>query len=479
MRRLVSLGFALAWLAACGDNEFTVPDAAPADGAPVDAVCAGDPRYGNGSCQLDLACGVPDIDCFVLFPTDLDAGSWAQIRIGTSPLDVSQPTYLRGRALLDRAWAMFQDEVAVGGLADHRVGLAVMDDMSINAYVLPDGAPGKVGMSVQVNRGLLESSLNDEQVIGVLLHELTHVVRLHALTDVAYLTRRFYVAHDGEPRGAVEPEHAKARAAGNAWRTQAVVTGIVSDPLYGDLPIDGNLGNLFGQYTGSVQTRLPACNATVNRMQALRASLAFSRLDGTVPFTPARQTEAIAAMDELRTCVAGDPFTLRQLVTALGPAWNEYLALELSPAEKARFDEPALDAILGLIRGRRARMHLLEQAFSARTTAPWTALRYFSIEEEADDYAVRIGMTHGLTDLGVTATMFLVLGDLQPACEALLATGNVPYGLDLLDEHHAPCWRIDHARRLAASPSQLARGFSPEPRETTTPTRRETPKPLY
>lgn len=472
----------VAWTAlaaACGDNDLAAPDAAAADAATVDAVCADDPRYGNGTCQLDLPCG-PDIDCFVLFATDLDAGSWAQVRIGTAPLSVIDPRYVRARALTDRAWAMFQAEVPVGGLASHRVGLAVMDDPSINAYVMADGAPGKVGMSIQLNRGLLDSPLTDDDVLGVILHELTHVVRLHALTDVAYLTRKFYVAHDGEPVGALEPEHAKARAAGNAWRTQAVVTGIVSDPLYGDLPLDGNLGNLFGQYTGSVQSRLPACNATVNRMQALRARLAFSRLDGTLPFTPARQAEASAAMDELRTCVAADPFTLRQLVAALGPAWAEYLALELTPAERPLLDGRALDSILALIHGRRARLHLLELAFTARTTAPWTALRYFSVEDEADDYSIRIGLAHGVSGLGVTATMFAVLGDLAPACEALLAAGNVPFGADLLDEHHAACWRIDHARRLAAvTQAAPPAPLSPAARGDLTMWRRETPAPIY
>ncbi len=467
-------------LAACGDNQIVPADViVPIDSA-IDAACD-DPRYVNGTCQIDLLCGVPDLDCFVTFANDLDAGSWATTRIGTAFLSRDDPRFIRARQLTDRAWQMFQADVPVGGLAKFRVGLAVMDDPSINAYTMADGAPGKVGMSIQINRGLIESTLTDDEVIGVILHELTHVVRLHALTDVAYAVRKFYLAYDGEPVGAVQPEYKVARAAGSAWRTQAVMTGILADPAYGELPIDGNLGNLFGQFTSSVQSRLPTCIDVVNRMTNFRSRLAFSRLDGSLPFAPARQDEASALMTELETCVAADPFTLRQLAETLGPAWAQYLQLELSTAEKALLDGRALDSILAIVHRRRATLHRIEIAFTARTTAPWAALRYYSIEDEADDYSIHIGTTHQLSAIGVGATMFAVLGDQRPACEALLATGTVPYGLDLLDEHHAACWRIDHARRITAllHAGAPAASLRPAPGISGTPTEREIPHPIY
>ena len=43
---------AAAFLSACGgggDDEFSCSD----------------PKYGNGTCDLDTACSAPDIDCFV------------------------------------------------------------------------------------------------------------------------------------------------------------------------------------------------------------------------------------------------------------------------------------------------------------------------------------------------------------------------------------------------------------------------------
>ncbi|CAN5920895.1 hypothetical protein BH11MYX3_BH11MYX3_32350 [soil metagenome] len=213
-------------LAACGDNGVVPADApAPID-AGIDAACD-NPRYGNGTCQIELLCGVPDIDCFVTFDNDLEAGAWATQRIGTAFLSRTDPLFVRARELTDRAWEMFQADVPVGGLAAHRIGLAVMDDPSINAYTMADGAPGKVGMSIQLNRGLLESALTDDEILGVIPHELTHVVRIHALLDVQYQTRKWYFAYNGEPIGAMQNDSKVARAAGTAWRTQAVMTGII------------------------------------------------------------------------------------------------------------------------------------------------------------------------------------------------------------------------------------------------------------
>ncbi|CAN5920903.1 hypothetical protein BH11MYX3_BH11MYX3_32360 [soil metagenome] len=224
-----------------------------------------------------------------------------------------------------------------------------------------------------------------------------------------------------------------------------------------------------------MQSRLPACIDVVNRMTSFRSRLSFSRLDGSLPFAQPRQDEATALMTELASCVAADPLTLRELVTALGPAWSQYMQLELHAPEKALLDGRALDSILAILHMRRATLARIELAFTARTTAPWTALRYYSIEEEADDYAVHIAIDHQLSAIGVGATMLAVLGDQAPACEALLATPVVPYGLDLLDEHHAACWRIDHARRVAAVAHQLRL----VPEVSGTPTRRELPQPLY
>jgi hypothetical protein len=477
MRWLVPL---IVLAAACGDNGLLPPDAAPPDGPPLDPACP-DPRYGDGTCQADLSCGVPDIDCFVIFPTDLDAASWATQRIGTSTLGQTDPLFVRARALTDRAWAMFTMDVPVGRLATHRVGLSVMDDPRINAFALADGDPGKVGMSVQIDRGLLENGLTDDQIVGVLLHELTHVVKLHALIDVQFLTRKYYVAYDGEPIGAFEHEPKVARAAGIAWRAYAVMGGIANDPVYSDLPIDGNLANLFDQYATSVQTRIPACIDAVNVVEHLRGTLNRMPLDGSIPFSPAQQAAATGSLDMLHTCVAGDPFTLRDLASALGSAWTVYLATELSGPEKTLLDGRALESILALVQKRRSQLHRIEEAFTARTTAPWTALRYYSYEEEADDYSVRIGTAHGVDEVGVSATMFAVLGDARPACEAVLAAPPVPYGINLLDDHHAPCWRIAHARQLAAMlTAHAAPALAPSPpRETWTPTRRETPTPVY
>src|SRR3954471_5354119 len=76
----------LVLLAACG---VTLDDPDGAGGKADDPGTCTDPKYGDGTCQVDLGCGIPDIDCFVTFATDGDAAAWAFERY---PVPSAAPT---------------------------------------------------------------------------------------------------------------------------------------------------------------------------------------------------------------------------------------------------------------------------------------------------------------------------------------------------------------------------------------------------
>ena len=84
-----------------------------------------------------------------------------------------------------------------------------------------------------------------------------------------------------------------------------------------------------------------------------------------------------------------------------------------------------------------------------------TTLRYFSTEEAADDATVPVLRDMGLPADGV-GQFFNVLmdGAGRTACDSLLAAGTTPPYGDLVDEHHATCWRISHVRQVAALPGK-------------------------
>jgi hypothetical protein len=310
------------------------------------------------------------------------------------------------------------------------------------------------------------------------LHEIAHIVHLHALTEVAGQTFKFYVAHGGEPIGAHQPMHGKAQSHGMMWRALGEYVGVSSDPGYRDFPISGTFANLWDQYAASASARLPQCRAAIDRVQLLRFRLPASPLDEILPVKPWLADETAAALQTLRDCVADDPLTLHGLVAGLGSAWANYLRQQLTTGEYLLLDMPALPAILELILTRRKAQWNTEMHFLVDTGAPWSAIRYYSYEEQADDYAIHIGRANRLTTLGVNALMMKVLGDAAPTCLAQIATGRVPYGKNLLDDHHAPCWRIAHAWDVATWGQTAARSLAPPrpARAPWVPVREEVPR---
>ena len=459
--------------AACAGEE-AAPDAGDTGGR-----CT-DPRYRDGVCQVDIPCGVPDVDCFVVFKNDLDAATWAVGRTRLAPIFPSDPLFPRARAIVDRAWEMFRADVQLGDLGDMRLSLAIMDDHTVNAYVMADGEPGKMGFSVQITRGMMESSLSDDAIVGVVLHEITHLVHLHALISVAQKTRKYYIADFGEPIGALRPENFPARDAGRAWRSLGELNGILTDEGYGAFPTGGAFANLWDHYTWKIYDRMPECTEAVNRVQILRAHLPSSPLDEKVPVKPSLTAEINATLDGVRACVSTQPYTLGELLADLGDEWQQYVTERITTAEaQVLMDAPAVDAVLELVKARRKQQRAIEVDFQVKTGSPWSKVRFFSIEEMADDFSTRIGQRHGLDEIGVSSTMFALLEDAAPACQSALATPPVPYGKNLLSEHHAPCWRIAHARQVAATIQGSSARLRIEPTgETWTPTEREIPKPL-
>ena len=93
-----------------------------------------------------------------------------------------------------------------------------------------------------------------------------------------------------------------------------------------------------------------------------------------------------------------------------------------------------IDAVSALTTNRRERMRSLET-----TVTPWSAVRYFSTEEDADDVSVMVMRGAGLDTTALADMLVGMLPDAARAhCEALVTARQVrPYGIDLVDEDHA------------------------------------------
>jgi hypothetical protein len=410
------------------------------------------PEYGDGTCQIDLACDVPDVDCYTTFDTDEAATAWiATQQLPYPTVATTDPRVMRARPIVDRAFELFKSRVQLGTLADKRLSIVVLEGEA-NAFIIDDYMTHKGAWSVQIMTGLLDASYSDDQILGVLEHEFTHLAKLHFIQEVDERLRKFYLAPDGkEPIGEATPEHAIAKEHGAEWRKSAALVGPFTNPELGDFPLSGSLGEIFADYV--TYTLAAPCNAQATGFAAQYNALAhaISKLDSSLKIEPSTAPQLKAALDSVLQCGVVDPQTLRGYLDAASPEWVPYLQPMMSADEIALLDKPILTSIVSIVHSRREQMRTAETKLASETGRPWNALRFYSYEEQADDNSVRILRSAGIDAFANAKTEFLsYLDEMAPVCEQALAAGTPGYGSNYFDEHHATCWRIAHAGQIAA-----------------------------
>ena len=471
---LLSLAATALFGCVAGDSDDSAGGGGKADG---EGSCDDDPAYGDGTCQIDLACGIPDIDCFETFTSDADAAAWINAQRGLVALPETDPRFVRARELTNRAWETYRKVHHLGRLADAHVGVVVLDDPSINAWVTGSTETLKAALSVHYHSAILDPSLGDEEILGVVFHELAHVTNLHVLPEVYEKTQRYYVAGDVEQIGAFQADNARVRTHETEWLDVASFAGPYTGAALLDLPLGGNLGALFAWY---LDERQAACPTQIDAVRTLMSTIGSSvGIDDDVIVTPQVAAQLPSALAALSACnEAAGAYSVRTMLS--GDAdWTDYLATAVAAEHQWLLDEPDGATALVILAGdRRSKLTSIAQAFKRELGAPWSKVRYFSTEEQADDVSVRATLAAQHAAPGVSLLMTRVLPD-AAACETAITNKQVPYGVHLDDSHHGTCWRIAHARQLAKTPTTTARTLPVAPRATWTPTRPSTGEPMY
>ena len=445
------------------------------------------PQYGDGTCQIDLACDVPDVDCYTTFDTDEAAATWLATQQLPFPIvPTTDARVTRARPIVDRAFELFKSRVQLGTLADKRLSIVVLEGQA-NAFIIDDYMTHKGAWSVQIMTGLLDASYSDDQIVGVLEHEFTHLAKLHFIQEVDERLRKFYVAPDGtEPIGEATPEHAIAKQHGAEWRKAAALVGPFTNPELGDFPLSGSLGDVFADYVTHTLAGPCYAQATAFATQYNNLAHAISKLDSSLTIDAATAAQLKTALDSVLQCGVVDPQTLRGYLDAQSPEWLPYLQPMMSVDEVALLDKPILSSILSIVHARREQMRAAQTKFASETARPWSALRFYSYEEQADDNSVRILRSAGMDAFTLTKIEFLsYLDEMAPACEQSLAAGTPAYGSNYFDEHHATCWRIAHAGQIAGQAGSTARTIREDDgqmriaHEPVHKPRRPGPRPIY
>jgi hypothetical protein len=434
-----------------------------------------DPRYGDGVCHTDLACVEPDLDCFLTFETDEEAATWfgefetkLAAEEGREPrtlLPSSDPRFVQTRELLDRGWEAFRSNRPVGKLRFARPALVLVEDETVNAFVAPDLESGRAGLAVMVQTGLVALNGTEDATLGVMMHEFQHAVGLHVVGDTKARLRRFYVAPEAsEPIGKDTVEDARARDAGTTWRAAADEVGYFNNAELGGLPIAGQIDQIFKiVFQRGLELDEAACARSRDLVNQLRTDLLSSidPIDSALTadlsgFAVRIETTLRALRDE---CLAGVDVTFPEVVAGLAGVTPDVIEAQMTAEDKALIaNKHIVDAIAALTADRRTKMRAIEAAFATDSGRPWSALRYFSTEEDADDVSVPVLRAAGLDPAGNGDFLLSVLqGEANTRCTQLLDYGDVPpYGVDLADEHHGTCWRVHHVRALADKTARSA-----------------------
>src|SRR5439155_22964740 len=109
----------------------------------------------DGTCQIDLACDVPDVDCYTQFDSDDAAAAWLTTQMKYPRVPAMDSRVTRARGLVDRAYEIFKSHNQLGKLADHPLAVVVLEGEP-NAFVAGDAKTNKGGWSVQVQSGILD-----------------------------------------------------------------------------------------------------------------------------------------------------------------------------------------------------------------------------------------------------------------------------------------------------------------------------------
>lgn len=432
----------------------------------VDQSCK-DVHYGDGKCDLQLDCAVPDIDCFSTFERDADAATWftdiekqlaaEESRAPRVILPETDPRFQRARALLDRGWAAFRTYRPVGELRDRRPALVLLEDPTPNAFVMPDLAQNKSAFSIQVQTGLFAKGADDSAYLGVMMHEFQHAVGLHLIGNRREQLRKYYVADGTEPIGRDQADDPKVREAALAWRAGADAVAFLDNDELGGFPLAGQFGQLLKSLTGlAVQQNPTGCARATGLLDGIRRDLRngidLLDLQPAIDLAPLR-VRILDAETALRDeCMAGFP-TFVDTVAEMTNQTADQVKAQLPSHDLALVDGlHVIDGIWALTEDRRAAMRASERAFTQATGRPWSALRYFSVEEDADDTSVTVLRGASVDPAGLAKFLPSLFTDdaTSSRCDALIDAKRVPpYGADLSDDHHATCWRIFHVHAYA------------------------------
>ena len=415
----------------------------------------GDPKYGDGTCDLVTSCTVSDIDCFTTFSTQAEAQAWyasAPLATMRPPVAATDARFARMQMLLDEGWEAYKSVNDVGDLASAKVHLVLNSQPTPNAFVI--SKDGKAGLVVMVTLELIDLGAPDEEVMGVVMHELEHTIALHVIPEVKAGFNKYYLAPAGsEPFGFQQPDNAMVRSLVEEWIDHAETIGYLSDIELRGLPLFGELATVFDQRL-AMQPASAGCTTAKQDLAQIRLTVlnAIDPINDGITLSATAAMTIQTAMGAIQTqCFAG--FTMDAIdvvAAALGVTRAQMLAQIPADLRPMLEGQTYIQGMYNWGIYLRTKMREVEAKFMTMTGQPWLRARYFSTEEAADDSSVPVLRAMGLAADGAGKIFPKLKMGVEEKCRPMVIAGAaIPYGENVEDAHHSLCWRASHIDALA------------------------------
>jgi hypothetical protein len=330
-----------------------------------------------------------------------------------------------------------------------------------NAYVLFDRSSGERSSGLQphvifVSGGSLGARFDPvtrEALRGLIAHELTHHVLKHSWPGHDKKAYRFYStkAAKGAGFGFEQDDDPAMRESGEKYLRLAESTGdfplrewngVVRDASAAEV-IRQELHREAAKATPTLCTQADEARAKLDTHSETILDYTFMSVRAAPAQLVELDTLSKAYVAAESACAASYPKTLFEVTAELFGKTEAEVRESATPNDRA-INDGASNAFDALAKIASTNDEVL-------LGIDVSTLRYYTVEEQADDVAIEVLSRIGADPLALTNFLenLYVVGADRAACRKEIALGEPTYGI-LSSSHHSPCWRIAHGRALAS-----------------------------
>ncbi len=394
-------------------------------------------------------------------------------RASTPALPPGSPQQAQAEAIIKQVYPAFRKlypEQTEGLDTPPRV-VIVDAPTTPNAFAARDegSSPPTAPWYIFFNTGAFAATVTPDDLIGVVGHEMSHLIlRNNADAVVAAYARHYKVTDEASVFGASQPDDPAVAARATELETLRAVVGPTGAPEllgvpYAPLASPGAVGtyiDLWGYTYGKYKTMSPSptsCAKLDTDLAALKASFKSHLVNADYAYTADAafkadvQAQATIVRDDMAKCLPGFKRTFAALFAERQKDEPTFVPPVLDAVEKAAEAKFAGTNFVGEYLELASTKGKELAAVEAKTDLPLDSLRVYRAEEDADIAAAYVLHQLG-KDPRSTALFLLHSGAADYAAQCIAkAKGQAKaptYGL-LRNDHPATCWRYWNLDRLA------------------------------